>query len=170
MEQPVQANLATLVEQHHALLYRFAFRLTGSVADAEDLVQQTYLTAQTKLGQLRAESCAKSWLCTILRNHFCRQIRDQHGLSERSLEVIAEPEMTPVESAIDQDHLQQCLNELPVEFRETVTLFYFGEFSYREIAEQLNIATGTVMSRLSRGKALLRQKLEFQPVDTMNKP
>jgi RNA polymerase sigma-70 factor, ECF subfamily len=56
--------------------------------------------------------------------------------------------------------LQQILNELPEEFRTPVILFYFDELTYREIAEQMNVPIGTVMSRLARGKAHLRRRLE----------
>ena len=65
-----QQRVAELIGQHYELLYRVSFRLTGSVADAEDLTQQTFLTAQLKLHQLRDETAAKPWLLAILRHHF----------------------------------------------------------------------------------------------------
>ena len=61
---------------------------------------------------------------------------------------------------IDSEELQQILNELPEEFRTPLILFYFEEFSYREIADQINVPIGTVMSRLARGKGYLRKRLE----------
>src|SRR5689334_22093325 len=68
-------KLADLVEQHYALLYRYAYRLTGSEADAEDLTQQTFLAAQARWEQLRDETKAKSWLFTICRNAFLKELR-----------------------------------------------------------------------------------------------
>src|SRR5688572_30030058 len=61
-------SIESLVLEHHAVLYRYAFRLTGRVQDAEDLVQQTFLAAQQKLDQLRSVETARAWLFTILRN------------------------------------------------------------------------------------------------------
>src|SRR4029077_2147279 len=68
-------KLTVLVERYYALLYRYAYRLTGSEADAEDLTQQTFLTAQAKWDQLREEDKAKSWLFTIARNAFLKELR-----------------------------------------------------------------------------------------------
>ena len=69
------------------------------------------------------------------------------------LQLIPEPaDESPSELIIDSDELQQILNELPEEFRTPLILFYFDEFTYREIAEQMNVPIGTVMSRLARGK------------------
>ncbi|MEK6233406.1 MAG: RNA polymerase sigma factor, partial [Planctomycetales bacterium] len=65
---PTTPDVAQLVSDHHAELYRYAYRLTGSVNDAEDLTQQTFLQAQANLHQLRDRERARSWLFTILRN------------------------------------------------------------------------------------------------------
>src|SRR3954465_13407178 len=70
--------LAALVEEHSDLLYRYAYRLTGSAADAEDLTQQTFLAAHRHLDQLRESDRAKSWLCSILRNVYLKQVRSHH--------------------------------------------------------------------------------------------
>ena len=161
-------SVSYLVEQHYPLLYRYAFRLTGSVADAEDLTQQAYLTAQTKLDQLREASHAKAWLCAIVRNTFLKSIRSQNGAAIVSLEKVAEPiGVDPAAAVVDEEELQRILNELPVEFRAPLILFYFEEFSYKEIAEQLQVPVGTVMSRLARAKAHLRRRLlAYQPAAT----
>ena len=70
--QPVSIDTAQLVGDHYQAVYRYAYRLTGSVADAEDLTQQAFLTMQQKLGQLRSAECVRSWLYSILRNCFLR--------------------------------------------------------------------------------------------------
>src|SRR5207253_3457986 len=86
-------KLADLVDRHYALLYRYAYRLTGSEADAEDLTQQAFLIAQTKLDQLRNEECVKSWLCTIVRNAYLKDIRTKGSLPfTTALEHVAEPQ------------------------------------------------------------------------------
>src|SRR5258708_1440763 len=152
-------KLAVLVEQHYALLYRYAYRLTGSEADAEDLTQQAFLTAQAKWDQLRDESKAKSWLFTIARNTYLKELPGPNCIPSSALDELpgAAPETGPFD--FDQEQLQNVLNDLPEEFRSPVVLFYFEEFSYREIAEQMGVPVGTIMSRLARAKAYLRQRL-----------
>jgi RNA polymerase sigma-70 factor, ECF subfamily len=157
-------NLSELVERHYALLYRYAYRLSGSAADAEDLTQQTFLTAQTSLNQLRDPANAKAWLCTILRNTYLKTLRGRNGAATVSLEKVPEPaDDVPAELFVDPQELQQILDELPEEFRTPLILFYFEEFSYKEIAGQLDVPIGTVMSRLARAKAHLRKRLAVFP-------
>lgn len=154
-------EIGPLIVAHHAALYRYAFRLSGSQADAEDLTQQTFLIAQQKLHQLRDADRAASWLYAVLRSCFWKQQRRRHPpgtlLVNLPLEEIAEPAITTED--IDREALQAALGELPDEFRVVVLMFYFEELSYKEIAEQLEIPIGTVMSRLSRGKQHLRTSI-----------
>lgn len=156
--------LAALVEEHSDLLYRYAFRLSGSATEAEDLTQQTFLAAHRHLDQLREPGRAKSWLCSILRNVYLKQVRGQPA-THVSLQDVAEPSTDAViESPVDEEQLQAALLELPEEYRSPVILFYFGELSYKEIAEQLAVPIGTVMSRLARAKAFLKKRLAPVPV------
>lgn len=154
-----QQRVAELIGQHYELLYRVSFRLTGLVADAEDLTQQTFLTAQQKLEQLRQTESAKSWLLAILRHHFFRN-RSRAAKQLVRLDSLPEPSCSndPL-SGSDSEELQAALNDLPEEFRFPLVLFYFHELSYQDIATELSIPLGTVMSRLSRGKEHLRRRL-----------
>lgn len=153
-------DLAELVEQHYALLYRYAFRLSGASADAEDFTQQTFLIARMKLDQLRDAGSAKSWLCAILRNVYLKSRRRPNGAALISMERAPEPAQdAEIETLPDQEELQKVLGELPEEFRTPLILFYFEEFSYKEIARQMETPIGTVMSRLARAKAYLRRRL-----------
>ena len=157
---PCAVNFSELVEQHYALVYRYSYRLTGSAADAEDLTQHVYLTAQAKLDQLREKSHAKAWLCTIARNAFLKSVRGRRNATVISLESVAEPTgEIPPETVVDPQELQTVLDELPEEFRTPLILFYFEDFSYREIAEQMDVPIGTIMSRLARAKTYLRRRL-----------
>ncbi|TXI03848.1 MAG: sigma-70 family RNA polymerase sigma factor [Rhizobium sp.] len=148
-----------LIEEHSALLYRYAYRLTGDAYDAEDLVQQTFLLAHQHRDQLRDAQAARGWLISIVRNVFLKSIR--HRGRGRSLEEIDEPSM--LEASLDEpihlEVLQQALLELSEEFRSPLVLYYFEEFSYQEIAKQMGVPIGTVMSRLSRAKAYLKKRL-----------
>src|SRR5437867_1672061 len=81
-------KLADLVEQYYALLYRYAYRLTGSEADAEDLTQEVFLTAQAKWGQLRDETKARSWLFTIARNAYLKELRTPMCIASSTLDEL----------------------------------------------------------------------------------
>lgn len=154
-------GLSELVRFHYALVYRFAFRLCGSVEEAEDLTQQTFLTAHRRFDQLRDVNAAKAWLCAILRNTFLTRLTAKGSARMIPLQSVAEPaDELPVDAVIESHELQQILNELPEEFRTPLILYYFEELSYRDIAEQMDIPMGTVMSRLARAKSYLRRRLE----------
>ncbi len=152
-------KLAELVERYYALLYRYAYRLTGSQSDAEDLTQQAFLVAQARWDQLRDEDKAKSWLFTIARNAWLKELRGPRCQASCLLDELPGPAAGTTSSDFDEEQLQTALDELPEEFRSPVILFYFREFSYKEIAATMGVPIGTVMSRLARAKALLRQRL-----------
>jgi RNA polymerase sigma-70 factor (ECF subfamily) len=154
-------DIAGLVAEHHEAVYRYAYRLSDSVPDAEDLTQQVFLVAQERLDQLRTPECARSWLLAILRNRFLRTVRQQQPVPATTvgLELDGLPCEVEAAEAVDRERLQEALNELPAEFRVVLGMFYFEECSYREIAEQLQVPMGTVMSRLARAKRHLRARL-----------
>jgi RNA polymerase sigma-70 factor, ECF subfamily len=154
-------SLSELARLHYPLVYRYAFRLCGSAEEAEDLTQQAFLTAHRRLDQLRDRESAKAWLCAILRNTFLTRVSLRRPPRMVPLQLVAEPaDELPHDVVVDSDELQLVLNELPEEFRTPLILFYFDEFTYREIAEQMNVPIGTVMSRLARAKSYLRRRLE----------
>ena len=155
-----QREVANLVEAHYALLYRYAYRLAGNAADAEDLTQQAFLTAQGKFEQLRASENAKAWLFAIVRNAYLKSRRGPGGKPVFPLDRVAEPSHTPdIPPELSGEELTRLLAEMPDDFRIPLILFYFEDLSYREIASTLELPIGTVMSRLSRGKTHLRQRL-----------
>jgi RNA polymerase sigma-70 factor (ECF subfamily) len=150
-----------LVDAHYESLYRYAYRLTGSASDAEDLTQEAFCKAQLCYSQLRDAGRAKAWLFSILRNEYLHRVRANGNHREVSLEGVgdlAEPASDPPPE-IDSERLQQALLELPETFRTPIILYYFEDFSYRDIAEQMDLPLGTVMSRLARAKAHLRGRL-----------
>lgn len=155
-----RADILSWVRLYHADLYRYAFRLAGNPADAEDLTQQAFLAAQQYRGELREPERARSWLFAILRNCFLKSHRRPTPLVAGDLELdIDGVPAAPASDWIDRQDLQDALNELPDEFRLVVLMFYFEDCSYREISERLSIPIGTVMSRLSRAKLALRARL-----------
>jgi RNA polymerase sigma-70 factor (ECF subfamily) len=150
-----------LVEDHYGGLYRYAYRLTGSASDAEDLTQETFCQAQLKWSQLRDKARVKGWLFSILRNAYLHRRRALRHEGLVSLDGVAEPAERTAEPLpeVDPHRLQQALNEMPEEFRTPIVLYYFEEFTYRDIAEHMDVPLGTVMSRLARAKAHLRSRL-----------
>lgn len=151
-----------LIEAHYDALYRYAYRLSGSAADAEDLTQEAFRKAIARLGQLRQADRAKPWLFRILRNVYLHQARDdrRHKLVPLdSIGDLPQPCGNVELPDVDPAALQAALAELDEPFRTPLILFYFEEFSYRDIAEQMDLPIGTVMSRLARAKAHLRARL-----------
>jgi RNA polymerase sigma-70 factor, ECF subfamily len=153
-------DIAQLVEKYHQTAYRYAYRLTGSVQDAEDLTQETFLVALRKLGQLRKVENAQAWLFAILRNCFLkdRQRRRPNLMADLSLDAGLMPSPSAGDH-IDRDGLQAALGRLPEASRLVLLMFYFEECSYREMADRLEMPIGTVMSRLARAKDYLRSSL-----------
>lgn len=149
-----------LIADHHAELYRFCFRLTGEPGMAEDVLQQSYLIAFQRLGQVKDATKVRSWLFTIVRTTFLKEIRKRRAWVFTDVEFEAdqiENRDDPVQ--VDTQRLQTALNQLPEAFRIVVVMHYHQQMSYREIAEQMEIPLGTVMSRLSRAKKVLKTKL-----------
>lgn len=149
-----------LVDAHYAALYRFALSLARREAEACDLVQQTFYIWATKGHALRDAAKAKTWLFTTLYREFLRgRRRDQR---QQSIEDLPPGEQdVPAEAVdhvrrLDAAQVVEALQEVDEVFRAPLTLFYLEDLSYLEIAATLEVPVGTVMSRLSRGKAQLR--------------
>src|SRR5947199_8530998 len=162
MEWPgSQRRVQQLVDAHYEPLFRYAFRLSGSAADAEDLTQEAFCKAQLQFHQLRDPARAKPWLFSILRNAYLHRVRAERAQPCVPLDGVgdvAEPPPDPLPD-VDPEQLQQALNDMPESFRTPIILFYFEDFTYRDIAEQMDLPIGTVMSRLARARGWLRVKL-----------
>lgn len=164
-EQFAQAALS-----HLDSLYGTALRLTRRAADAEDLVQDTYLKAFRASHQFERGTNLKAWLFTILHNTF-RNMRRHDGRNpvdvdseavDRAagdLDGVQSPEQILARATLDAD-LQAALDALPDAFREAVWLRDVEELSYADMANVLGIPIGTVMSRISRGRRALFEALQ----------
>jgi len=149
---------AQLVAEHHEAVYRYAYRLSGSVVDAEDLTQQVFLTAHQKQDQIRKAESTRGWLFSILRHYFCKSCQKRRPTPAANIQLNVEtiPALPPSAEEIDQERLQQAIDQLPGPYRVVLAMFYFEFCSYRQIAEKLDLPIGTVMSRLARAKGHLR--------------
>jgi len=158
-------------------LYRAALRLVRAPADAEDLVQDTYLKAFRAADSFEPGTNLKAWLFTILHNTARNRARDRarspvtanSELVDDAADVAPNlgPAETPETILLRQTlapDLQAALDGLPEAFRQAVWLRDVEEFSYAEIADMLAIPIGTVMSRISRGRRMLFEALHRSPV------
>ncbi|MEO6875162.1 MAG: RNA polymerase sigma factor [Opitutaceae bacterium] len=152
-----------LVDAYYTPLYRFALSLAKSPADAGDLVQQTFFIWATKGHGLREAAKAKSWLFTTLYREFLHgRRRDSRATSLEDLppgEADVAAEDVDRATRMDASAVVVALQTVDEVFRAPLTLFYLEDLSYAEIADALGVPIGTVMSRLSRGKAQLRAAL-----------
>lgn len=156
-------------------LYRTALRMTRSEADAEDVVQETYIRALRFREQFTPGTNLKAWLFRILTNTFINTYRRKQAqpqttelddveentlhrhMTDAGAEASPEPEQVVLDSVVDTE-IKDALDELPEHFRTVVLLDAEG-FAYKEIAEMLDIPIGTVMSRLHRGRKFLQRRL-----------
>jgi RNA polymerase sigma-70 factor, ECF subfamily len=149
---------------HLADLYRTAKFLVHDSSEAEDLVQEVYLEAWKSFHRFEPGTNCRAWLFKILfhrLHHLRRRLWKASRLEPFESptdpdNIMAEP---PVPEEIRDDDILQALAKIPLDFRQVVLMADVEEFSYKEIAETLKIPIGTVMSRLSRGRRLLRQEL-----------
>lgn len=165
-------DFARLVEEYYQPAYRFAFSLSGNHSDACDITQQSFYLAHVKSHQLRDPGKRKQWLFTILHREFLhlrrRETDHPHTtleFSEASLPHISVDHAT----SIDAKTLLTVLQTLDVHFKAPLVLFYLDQLSYKEIASTLEVPIGTVMSRLARGRQMLRQRLEQKRGQDINK-
>lgn len=162
--------------EHVDALYRTALRMTRNPADAEDLVQETYLKAHRFRDSFTPGTNLRAWLFRILTNSFINEYRKRsrqpettdtgdmedyylfRRVKEAGEDLGIDPEATVMRMFLD-DEVRQALEELPEQYRIAVMLADVEGFSYREIAEITDTQMGTVMSRLHRGRRQLQQKL-----------
>ena len=172
-----QADFADQAMPLMSGLYAAAMRLTHNPSDAEDLVQDTYLRAYRGFGGFQAGTNLKAWLYKILTNTFINTYRaKQRRVQQVELDDVPDASLyrrmggletvalgrTPEAEVLDampDDEVKNALESLPEQFRLAVILCDIEEFSYKEIAEILDVPIGTVMSRIHRGRKMLQEKL-----------
>jgi RNA polymerase sigma-70 factor (ECF subfamily) len=154
-----------IVMPHLNAAYNLARWLTRNGPDAEDLVQEAYLRAFRSFETFRGED-GKAWLLTVVRNTCFTWLKKKEGHSpvefDEQLHSAAE-EAPDAETILLKQaalgSLNQCLEALPVEFREAIVLRELEELSYKEISEVAKVPVGTVMSRLARARRRLQDCL-----------
>ena len=154
-----QAEFNELVDQHGPALYRLAYRLVGDRHEAEDLVQETYRSAWGSRRHYQSDRGGRAWLASILRRRAVdrwrrRRVRTVYT-GGAGLEIGVD-DVDPMAGEYS-DEMQFALSQLPDRLRETLLLVVVGELTHQEVADLLQIPLGTVLSRVSRARARLRE-------------
>jgi RNA polymerase sigma-70 factor (ECF subfamily) len=167
----ISADFRQAAIEHLDALYGYAMALTRNEAEAQDLVQETYLRAVRAFGQLMPDSNLKGWLFAIMRNIWLNQLRharrgprfveldgEEEGRVEWLDRVASDPYVAFVRK-MERQEVRAAIESLPRLYREVVVLRDLEGFSYQQIAGILGCPAGTVMSRLGRAREKLRSLL-----------
>ncbi|MEZ5401781.1 MAG: sigma-70 family RNA polymerase sigma factor [Bryobacteraceae bacterium] len=156
-------DFETVAIPHLNDLYRTAIRMVGDPARAEDVIQDVYLQAWKSFDQFEMGTNCKAWLYRILFNsvhHYRRKWFDARLVKEpEDILEAAEAPPSPLPPELSDKHVLAALDRIPEDYRAVVLLADVEEFAYKEVASILRIPIGTVMSRLSRARKLLRREL-----------
>ena len=153
------------ISPHVSMLYRSAIRMCGNPNDAQDLVQETLFSALKNFHQLIDPAKSKSWMFSILRNLFLKDIQKTKKRAEIEFDSVCDklsdrqhPEGDFLRAEF-RSNIQVVLDTLDERLRVVLVKFYFDGLSYKEISELLNIPIGTVMSRIARAKVYLKREI-----------
>lgn len=157
------ANLDEFIAKHQRYIYNLAFRLCGNTEDADDLTQETFLKAIQNYDKFRGEANVRTWLSRITINRFLDSKRQEHPHESINLGTVPCTDGDP-ERIIIRKELQWCivhvlLHHVPEEYKVVLVLREIYQYSYREIAEILQISVGAVKSRLHRGRLYFHNHL-----------
>ena len=148
-----RAEFTNLILDSEQTLYRVAMSMLRNEKDCEDAVQTAILTAYEKLGTLKQEQYFKTWLVRILINVCNKQLRSAAKTTELHDTDISS------DSAKASTEIRMAIESLPVNIRQVVVLYYIEQFAIKEIKQILKIPEGTVKSRLSKGRELMKNYL-----------
>ena len=141
-------------------MYRVAWRLTGHVATAEDLVQESYTQAWKNIDALRDPKRMRSWLFAILRNQYLKTCRTKSPMTSNVFETIEDQQLDRVQKTENVDLVQRAIEQLDENQRLPILLVSMEGLSVEEAAEILNVPRGTVLSRMHRGRKRLKEIIE----------
>lgn len=163
------AEFDRLTTEHGPAMFRLAFRLVGSREEAEDVVQEAFRSVWQSRHSYDPTRSPRAWLATILR----RRVADWYRRPSLDWNLVDDP--TEAFSARDEetladepfcDEVQHALDHLPADWKEALLLVVVGELTHQEAAEVLGVPVGTVLSRVSRARARMREYLNPRPTNS----
>ena len=151
------------IEEHLPGLRRYARVLTGNAWEADDLVQDTLERACRKWLLWRVGSDLRAWLFTLMHNLYLNQRRTLAPVQWQDIESVEDRLQAPGDARDTTLDLERCLQQLPAEQRAVLLLVTLEDMDYAEVARVLQVPVGTVMSRLSRARARLKELMDITP-------
>ena len=151
------------IEEHLPGLRRYARVLTGNAWEADDLVQDTLERACRKWLLWRAGSDLRAWLFTLMHNLYLNQRRTLAPVQWQDIKTVEDRLQAPGDARDTTLDLERCLQQLPAEQRAVLLLVTLEDMDYAEVARVLQVPVGTVMSRLSRARARLKELMDITP-------
>ena len=151
------------LEDHIPSLRRYARMLTGDAWAADDLVQDTLERACRKWLLWRVGSDLRAWLFTLMHNLYLNQRRTLAPVQWQDIETVEDRLQAPGDARDTTLDLERCLQQLPAEQRAVLLLVTLEDMDYAEVARVLQVPVGTVMSRLSRARARLKELMDITP-------
>jgi len=173
VEQSQKGDMAAfkmLFERHQSHIYNYNLQMLRNPDDAKDMTQETFIRAFRSLNRLRTNQAFYSWLKRISINLVRDRMRlrrkmpvnslDQNDIVSGSIQTQADNPQQVLERSQLQDEVRKAVSRLPAHYRECLILYQFEDKDIKTIARILGISTGTVKSRLSRARSILKEKLE----------
>ncbi len=167
-----EAAFDEIYREYEEMVFNLALRMSGNVADAEDITQEAFVRVHRYLGGFRGRSSLKTWIYRVAVNSAKNRLRGKARMlaaarfdSETELRRLPDRSPLPERRAIGSDlvgRVREALVRLPLPYRQAVLLRDFQDMSYEEIAEVLGVRMGTVRSRIARGRERLRELLEAE--------
>ncbi|MBM4132040.1 RNA polymerase sigma factor [bacterium] len=156
-----------LYQRHHARLYNVAYRMTGSAADADDLLQEIFLQVFRRLETFRGESALGTWLYRLATNCCLDHLRSKQGRQQRATEFLEDSgDVEPVapgvwrpDTVLDRMELERVITQLPPRYRAAFVLHDIEGLAHHEVGEALGIAVGTSKSLVHKARARMRRLL-----------
>jgi len=155
------ADFNRMVAEHGSAMYRMAYRMVGDRHEAEDLAQEAFRSAWKSRNNFRPGGGERAWLASILRRRVVdhwRRAKNPIPLGGEMNVEVALPPIDPTRNELT-DEMQQALDQLPEQLRETLLLVVVAELTHQETADLLDVPLGTVLSRVSRARRRLREYL-----------
>jgi RNA polymerase sigma-70 factor (ECF subfamily) len=166
-----ETAFAALVEAYQAPVFNLCYRLLGERGEAEDAAQETFLRIYTRLNTYEPERKLSSWVLSIASHYCIDRLRRRHGTTVSADDIVmgnmlASTEDGPEKTALqgeDERTMQRLLQALPAEYRLALTLRYWQDMSYQEMATMVGISEAAIKSRLHRARCMMAEQLKNQP-------